>query len=166
MPAQADIKVVGNAVATTTLDYVMKTQNANVATDIVLSSVGVTNEIAEYVNRAGGIMVGYDRLTIHVRKPTKVARVYKVSIKMFAPRLATTAVSTNTGIEPAPTKAYELQAHLDFLLPERSTQAERIRLYNMVASLFAVTITASDGAPSDTTGSPVAAAITNLDPPY
>lgn len=167
MPAQADIKVLGNAVGSVIFDGVFKTNSATVASDIVLSANGVNSEgIAEYCDRSGGITVGFPRFTLSVRKPTKVSRNYKVSAKLFVPRLATTSPSTNTGIEPAPTKAYEMQAHLDFILPERSTSAERTKLLYMLESLFAATITASDGAPSDTTGTPLGAAVVNLDPVY
>lgn len=167
MPAQADVKVVGDDAANVFLNATQLTVSATVATDITLAANGVNPEgIAEYVDRSDGIMVGYPRMTCQIRKPTKVSRVYKVSYKLFLPRLATTSTSTNTGIEPAPTKAYELQVHLDFLLPERSTLLERQKLFYMLQSLFASVITASDGSPSVTTGSPLAAAVVNLDPVY
>lgn len=167
MSAQADVKVVGNAVASVVLSGIGTTNSATVATDIILSATGVNSEgVAEYVDRSGGIMVGYPRMTLQVRKPTKVSRVYKTSVKLFLPRLATTSPSTNTGIEPAPTKAYELQCHMDWLIPERCTNAERLKMFYMVMSLFFSTIQANDAAPSDVTGSPLPNAVLNLDPPF
>jgi len=167
MSAQADVKVVGDNTAAVSLSNILVTNSATVATDIVLSANGVNSEgIAEYVDRSDGIVVGYPRMTFQVRRPTQVSRVYKVSAKVFIPRLATTSPSTNTGIEPAPTKVYEMQAHLDFLLPERSTAVERYKLFSMVKSLFLQTINASDADPTVSTGSPLESAITNLEPVY
>nr|QDH89969.1 MAG: hypothetical protein H1Bulk3020106_000002 [Leviviridae sp.] len=69
-------------------------------------------------------------------------------------------------MQPAPTKAYDCSCMMEFLLPERSTLAERNALLSHVRSLFATTIQASDAAPSDSTGSPLTAAVANFDPAY
>jgi hypothetical protein len=52
------------------------------------------------------------------------------------------------------------------MLPERGAWWERQALLDTCISLMAATITASDGSPSDLTGSPLRAAIENFDPPY
>jgi hypothetical protein len=166
MSAQADVKVVGSDVANVIFSDTRLTQSATVAADMTLSANGVTDGIAEYVDRSGGIVIGYPRMTAQLRKPTQVSRVFKASYKVFVPRLATTAPSTNTGIEPAPTKAYECQAHIDFLLPERSTTEERKQLYTIVASLFCGSVSASDGDPVISTGSPIGDGVIGLIPVY
>lgn len=167
MPAQGSMYFTGDAVATVKLDQVVKTNSATVGTDITMSANGVKDGVAKWVDRSDDIPIGYPWMTLSVREPTKVSRVYKVSCKLGVPRLATTSPSTNTGIEPAPTKAYELQAHLDFLLPERSTADERLKLLNMLMSALAYSIEASDGSPAaNPTGSPLTAAVVDLDPVF
>lgn len=167
MAAQASVLLVGDDVTTVEFDGTLKTTSATVAADITMAAAGVKDGIAKWVDRSDGIAVGYPWMTLQVREPPKNGqRIYKVSLKVGVPRLATTSTSTNTGIEPAPQKAYEMQAHLDFLLPERSTRNERKKLLQMVAGLFHSTITASDGAPSSTTASPLMSAVNDLDPAW
>lgn len=122
--------------------------------------------VARWVDRSGGIAIGYPAITLSVRAPTKASRVYKVTVKAVLPTLEQTSASTATGIQPAPTKAYDCTGIMEFLLPERSALWERQALLDTMLSLFAATITASDGAPSDATGSPLRAAVENFDPPY
>jgi hypothetical protein len=55
---------------------------------------------------------------------------------------------------------------MEFFLPERSTLAERQALFSRIASLFARTVNASDGAPTDSTGSPLEAAVTTFENVY
>lgn len=122
--------------------------------------------VARWVDRSGGIAVGYPSVTLSVRAPTKASRIYKVSTKITLPTLEQTSASTASGIQPAPTKAYECTGIMDFLLPERSALWERQALLDTMMSLFMATITASDGVPTDSTGSPLRAAVENFDPPY
>lgn len=162
MPAIADIKV-----AAAGLTGVGVTSSATVATDTTYSPEGFRLPgVARWVARAGGIPVGYPSFSLSVRPPQGVSRIYRVTAKLDLPTLATTAPTTSTGIQPAPTKAYSCQANVDLLLPERSTSTERAYLLNSLVSLLLSTINASDGAPSDSTGSPVPAAIVNLEAPF
>lgn len=119
--------------------------------------------VAAWVDRSGGIPLGYPRLTFALRTPTKESRVYKVSSKLFLPTMET--------IDPAvgifgPKLAYEIQCHFDVLIPERATSADRLAALSFIRSLWATTITASDGAPTDSVGSPLVAAVTNLEDVY
>jgi hypothetical protein len=54
----------------------------------------------------------------------------------------------------------------EWLIPERGLAWERQSLLDLVMSLHMATITASDGAPSDATGSPLRNAIENFDAPW
>lgn len=81
--------------------------------------------VASWADRAGGIALGYPVVTFNLRPPTKASRVYKVTGKVVTPVLEVTSPSTSTGIQPAPTKAYDLTFNFDFILPERSTLAQR-----------------------------------------
>jgi hypothetical protein len=80
--------------------------------------------------------------------------------------METTSASTMTGINPAPTKAYDCTAILEFFLPERSTLLERQTLFSRVASLFADLINATDANPTTSTGSPLKAAVTTFENVY
>jgi hypothetical protein len=81
--------------------------------------------IASYADRTGGIALGYPMISASVRQPTKGSRNFKVVIKVVTPVLEVTSPSTSTGIQPAPTKAYDLTSLHEFILPERSTLAQR-----------------------------------------
>jgi hypothetical protein len=55
---------------------------------------------------------------------------------------------------------------MEWMLPERSTLPERQKLFSAVASLFARVVNASDDVPTDTTGSPIEAAVTTFEDVY
>jgi hypothetical protein len=122
--------------------------------------------VAKWVDRSAGIAVGFPTLTLSVRQPTKASRMYKVTVKMAFPTLDITSPSTGSGIQPQPSKAYECAFIGEFIIPERATLAERTLLLDNLHSLFFSTITASDGAPSDTTGSPLRVAVVDLEPVF
>lgn len=143
------------------------TTSATVGVDSTLNPEGFKQTgVARWVDRVGGIAIGYPVLTMSVRPPTQASRVYKVTMKLVLPTLEQTSPSTATGIQPAPTKAYDCTCVMEFMLPERSTLLERQTLFSRVASLFARTINASDGSPTDSTGSPLENAVTTFEDVY
>lgn len=165
MAAQSQIAVTGIA----NLGTPILTTSATIPYDRILSAYGFqTNQpgVAKWVDKSGGIPVGYPTFTMSVREPTKASRVFKVTAKLDIPTLEQTSASTASGIQPAPVKAYSCQAVMEFLLPERSTQAERKILLRNVASLFFTTINASDGDPTSSTGTPLIAAIEDFEPVF
>lgn len=83
------------------------------------------NGVAKWVDRSGGIAIGYPTITMSVKEPTKGSRNFKVTRRVVLPVLEVTSPSTMTGIQPAPTKAYDLIADTTYVLPERSTLAQR-----------------------------------------
>jgi len=143
------------------------TGSATVATDTTFDPVGyVAPGVARWEDRSGGIAVGFPTIHLSVRQPSKTSRLYKVTCKVSIPTLEQTSASTSTGIQPAPTKAYENQAIMEFLLPERSTLTERTAFLKHVASLFHSAIGASDNSPLDTTASPLVGAVLSYERPY
>lgn len=153
----------------TILDHALArlTTSATVGVDTTLSPEGfIQLGVARWVDRSGGIPVAYPALTMSVRPPTKASRIYKITAKFLQPTLETASGSAPTGFDPAPTKAYDCTCVMEFMIPERSTLLERQALFARVASLFARTINASDGAPTDSTGSPLEAAVTTFEPAY
>lgn len=125
-----------------------------------------TPGVARYEARAGGIPIGFPTYTQSLRRPTKAAPAYKVVGRLTVPTMEVTAPSTATGIQPAPTPAYSLLANIEVALSERCTSAERIAFLSYLLSLFVATISASDGNPSITVGSPLREAILNFGMPY
>ncbi len=125
-----------------------------------------TKGVARWVDRSGGIPINYPYVTMSMRRPNQGSRIYKATVKFGLPTADITSPSTGSGIQPAPSKAYENAVVIEFLLPERGTSAERLSLLNQVHSLFCATINASDDAPTDATSSILNSMITNLDPPY
>lgn len=81
--------------------------------------------IAKWQDRSGGIALGFPTITMSLREPTKSSRVYKLVRKVSIPVLEVTSPSTASGIQPAPTLAYTLQQNCEWIIPERSTQAQR-----------------------------------------
>lgn len=161
MPAIAAVKV------SSILSPTHLTTDAAIGVNRTLDPEGfILPGVARWVDRSGGIAIGYPAVSLSVRPPLKASRIYKVTVKVVLPTLEQTSPSTATGIQPAPTKAYDCTCVMEFMLPERSTLAERQALFNNVASLFATTINASDGTPTDATGSPLKSAIDNFEMVY
>jgi len=81
--------------------------------------------VAKWADRSGGIALGFPTVSFSLRNPTQSSRAYKLTAKVVTPVLEVTSPSTASGIQPAPTLAYNLIATLDMVLPERSTVAQR-----------------------------------------
>lgn len=81
--------------------------------------------VAKWADRSGGIALGFPVVTFSLRNPSKTSRNYKVSAKVVVPVLEVTSPSTATGIQPAPTLAYNMTGTIDMILPERSTLGQR-----------------------------------------
>lgn len=100
--------------------------------------VRITQEgIAQYADRSGGIAIGFPAISVSMREPTKNSRAYKLTMKVVVPTLEQTSASTATGIQPAPTKAYDNFCYIDMVMPERSTLQERKNLVAYVRNLLA-----------------------------
>lgn len=140
------------------------TTSDSIASDKTFAPEGwKPGNVASWVDRSGGIPIGYPRLTFGLRAPTKESRVYKISTKLFVPVLET--VDPATGIF-GPKLAYDLQMHCDCLIPERATSAERTAFLSLIKGLFSASIFASDGAPESVTGSPLRAGVLLLEDVY
>lgn len=89
--------------------------------------VNIIADVAQWADRSGGIALGYPVVTLAVRPPVPGNRTRnnKVTFKIVTPVLEVTSPSTATGIQPAPTKAYDLVFDGSFILPERCSLAER-----------------------------------------
>jgi len=141
--------------------------SATVGIDTTFSPDGLAAPgVQRWVDRASGIEVGFPRLTVGIRKPTRESRLTRITVKLVLPTLATTAPTTSTGIQPAPSKAYENAVITEWFFPERGTEAERKVLFSLYRSLHCSTVTASDGTPTDSTVSPLFTILTKLEPVF
>lgn len=92
--------------------------------------------VASFADRVSGIALGFPVVSASVRGVSKTSRNYRVTGKVVLPILEVTSPSTATGIQPAPTKAYDLIATVEFVLPERSSLAERNNLLAYVGGFL------------------------------
>lgn len=90
------------------------------------------NYVASYENRTSGIQIGYESLSVGFRRANTKSRNNKVTVRLSLPTLEVTSPSTMTGIQPQPTKAYDVFASVDFVFPERCTTAERSNIRQML----------------------------------
>jgi len=87
--------------------------------------------VAKWADRSGGIAIGFNTVSMRLRTPptagkiSSADRVYRLSLRVATPVLEVTSASTGTGIQPAPTKAFEPLATIELVLPERSTMQQR-----------------------------------------
>lgn len=92
---------------------------------------------ASFVDRSGGITVGFPKVTVNSLPPSKTSRLTKVRVKVVMPVMEVVNSSTYNGITPAPTKAYDMTFDGMFFLPERSTLADRKNINAYAKNLLA-----------------------------
>lgn len=107
--------------------------------------VNIIDDVAKWTDRVGGIAIGFPQVTFSLRNPSKTggSRSYKITAKVVLPVLEVTSPSTATGIQPAPTKAYDLLGNIELILPERSSLAQRKDLLAYCQNLLANAIIAN-----------------------
>ncbi len=127
------------AIAALTLNDGKPTPVAHTFSPVNIDQAGV----AKWADRSGGIAIGYPAVSFSIRQPTKASRMYRVTAKVVLPVLEQTSASTATGIQPAPTKAYDLLATLELVLPERSTLDQRKDLLAYVKNYIANSVLTS-----------------------
>ncbi len=104
------------------------------------SPVGINADmVAMWDDRSPGYAIGYNNLSVSLRKPSNGggARNYKAQLKLVLPTLEVTSPSTSTGIQPAPTKAYDCMVNVEFVLPERSSVQNRKDLLTLLKNALA-----------------------------
>lgn len=102
--------------------------------------VGVDGGIAKYEDRVTGIALGFPTITLSIRRPAKGSRNFKIVRKIVLPVLEVTSPSTATGIQPAPTKAFEITNNSEWIIPERATPAQRADLLAYAKNFDASTV--------------------------
>lgn len=122
-----------SAIASMTINDGAATPVAHTFAPVNIDSAGV----AKWADRSGGIALGYPVISESLRTPNKASRNYKAMFKVVVPVLEVTSPSTSTGIQPAPTKAYDLIATVEIVMPERSSLQERKNLSAYVKNFLA-----------------------------
>jgi len=107
------------------------------AFEAITSDAGVSR----YQDLSSGVPIGYPKIIIGRREPVKDGSgVFKVSVSIDVPTLEQTSASTATGIQPAPTVAYVTAFRGDFLLPSRSSTANRKDILAYVKNALATSV--------------------------
>lgn len=92
-----------------------------------------SNRVFTYVDRASGIALGYPKITVKKRSPSKTSKVSRVEFRVSLPMLDTT-VATN------PVIGYSNAFQGTFFVAEKSSQAARADIYAYVKNLVASTL--------------------------
>lgn len=120
------------AIAAISLNDAQATPVAHSFAPVNIDAVGV----AKLADRSSGIALGFPVLSLSLRNPSASNRNYKLTARIVVPTLEVTSPSTSTGIQPAPTKAYDVLANLEFVMPERATLLERKNIQAYVKNLL------------------------------
>lgn len=91
---------------------------------------------AVWQDRSGGIYTGMPTVMLSSRKPVKGSPLFRVKATVKLPVMEVVSNSTVSGIAPAPTIAYTLQANVELMLPERSALQDRKNVNALVANLL------------------------------
>jgi len=111
----------------------------------------VGESLAVYHDKVSGVIAGYPSVSIGTRFPTQENGNYKVTLRVKLPVLETAATAAS-GFTPGPTVAYMLSGNMDFVIPNRASEAERDDLLAYCKNLLA------DAA--------IDAVTVDMDPPY
>lgn len=106
----------------------------------VFSPTKKEKDLFIYHNRASGIVVGFDQVSLQTRQADKTTKATKVTLKLVTPVLEQTSPSTSSGIQPAPTVAYNLIANVELVLPDRCSQQNRKDLLAMIRDALGETV--------------------------
>lgn len=86
--------------------------------------------IQSYLDQSGGVALGFPKITTQLAEPrgshkqSSADRKYKCRVSIKVPVMETLGTSDN-GLTPPPTRAYESDVHIDFVIPERADLAHR-----------------------------------------
>lgn len=98
----------------------------------------VQGESASLHNRAPSNILGYEAMTVRVQAPKGNEQYGRVVARLQLPVMEVTAGSTGSGLQAAPTKAYDNFIEVSARFHRRSTLAERkdarVLLTNLLAN--------------------------------
>lgn len=95
-----------------------------------------------FEDRANGVYIGYNKLTLSVRRPTGDARSgnrnLRLMVKIETPKLEVLG-NASTGVTPPPTVSYRPVAEVSITMPERSSLQDRKDLRAFIVAAMANT---------------------------
>lgn len=143
------------------------TSSATVGANRTLSPDVISPQgVARWADRTNAVVAAQAWMTHAVKRPVNGARNYKVTHALGIPTLETLGSASYSGYLPGQKVGYQCAVRTEWSLPERSTYTERNKLLAMYISSLCLLLDASDGAPSDSTGSPIWFAVRNLETVY
>jgi hypothetical protein len=122
--------------------------------------------VNRWVERSGGQAINYPSYDFSFRRPLPQSRAFRITETIRLPVANITSPSTGSGIQPLPSKAFELVCKREYIIPEAATQADRDLFYSYIMSLTVGYVTASDSLPTDPTNGILLPAIRDLEHPY
>jgi len=161
--------ILATSIANTTgagLSYLFTT-STTVGADKTFSPEGpVAPGVNRWVERSGGQAINYPSYDFSFRRPIQNSRNFRIKEIIKLPVANVTSPSTGSGIQPLPSKAFELVCTREYVIPEAATLADRTLFWSYLISLSSSTVLASDSTPIDNTGSILLPAIRDLEHPY
>lgn len=116
------------------------------------SPAGITNGVALFEDRASGFQLSYNTATMSLSRPSQTSKTNRFRLKVVVPVLEVLGNNSVSGIVPAPTKAFDLIANVEFVMPTRASTANRADLLAYVRNILT------------TNGTGVGVGVLSLDP--
>lgn len=116
----------------------MQMENVTIAgtsTSKIYNPTNSDSNIAVWKDRTSGIPVGFPVLTASLREPGNAGGNYKAAFRLKIPTLEIASGPVN-GFVPAATKAYDVQAVVEVIIPDRCTLTERSELAAQLRSFL------------------------------
>lgn len=101
------------------------------------------NGVPQFNDKLLGVALAYPQLSLSLRRPTKTNRNYKVMGKIIVPTLEAATGVNSQGFTPPAAIAYATMGVFEFVIPERSTLAERKDVLAYVKNALANALIAS-----------------------
>lgn len=90
--------------------------------------------VVAFNDKVLGVAIAYPVLTVSLRRPTKTSRNFRLMGKVVIPALEVSSGVNSQGFTPPSTVAYSTLGTFEFVLPERSTLAERKDIHAYVVN--------------------------------
>lgn len=95
------------------------------------------NNLWEWHDRASGVAAGYRSIKMTFRPSSSNNAGTKVQLTIRDPRLAVTAPSSGSGVQPNPVAAYATFATVSFTLPEATDALARADILSYITACLA-----------------------------
>lgn len=166
MSAIASILVTRNA-QFTNASTLLRTTSATVGSDSTLTPAGpIAPGVNRWADRSIDQAVNQPSYEFSFRNPLQNQRNFRLKEVVRVPVANITAPSTGSGIQPLPSKAFDMLCIREWIIPEAALLADRKLLWGYAMSTHVDYIIASDDAPSGLTGSIIREAVINYEQPY